>query len=286
MRPQPLKVLRNGKGNAVFLLPLIFHKLRNKMKDLQIFNSQEFGRIRTLADESESPLFCAADVCTALGFANGRDAVAKHVDEGDVAKRDTPTSSGTQAMTFVNESGLYALIFGSKLPKAKAFKRWITSEVLPSIRRTGAYAVSLPGETQEEMIARALITAQQTMARQENEIMLLRQLNSEKERTIELQKMVIEGGRQALPSGKTYTTTRIAEELGMDPRELNRQLNARGVQRHEGKRWPIADRYARSGFRTKVAHSYRYANVDLTTMREEWTEKGREFILSLFNIVK
>ena len=113
------------------------------MSDLAIFQNEAFGQIR-VAGTSEEPLFCAADICRALGYANSRDAIAKHVDEGDVAKCDTPTESGTQAMTFVNESGMYALIFGSKLPGAKAFKKWVTSVVLPSIRKTGTYSATQP----------------------------------------------------------------------------------------------------------------------------------------------
>lgn len=110
------------------------------MTDIQIFSNPQFGEIRTLADDANEPLFCAADVCKALGYANPRDAISRHVDEGDVAKRDTPTTSGVQSMTFVNESGLYSLIFGSKLDSAKVFKRWVTSEVLPTIRKHGVYA--------------------------------------------------------------------------------------------------------------------------------------------------
>lgn len=105
---------------------------------ITIFKNEQFGEVRT-AGTAENPLFCANDICRALGYANGRDAVAKHCDEGDVAKCDTPTESGTQTMTYVNESGLYSLIFGSKLASAKQFKKWVTSEVLPSIRKHGAY---------------------------------------------------------------------------------------------------------------------------------------------------
>lgn len=110
------------------------------MNNIQIFSNPQFGEIRTLADEANEPMFCAADVCKALGYTNPRKAVVDHVDEGDVTKRDTPTTSGVQTMTFVNESGLYSLIFGSKLDSAKAFKKWVTSEVLPTIRKHGAYA--------------------------------------------------------------------------------------------------------------------------------------------------
>lgn len=110
-------------------------------KSLQIFSNPQFGEIRTLADEANEPLFCAADVCKALGYTNPRKAVADHVSEDDVTKRDTIDNLGrTQTASFVNESGLYALIFGSKLDSAKAFKKWVTSEVLPAIRKHGVYA--------------------------------------------------------------------------------------------------------------------------------------------------
>ena len=119
------------------------------MNDIQIFNNPQFGSVRTTGTPEE-PWFCATDVCKALGYANGRKATADHVDEGDVAKCDTPTTNqfGSDVitqMTYVNESGLYALIFGSKLPAAKAFKKWVTSEVLPSIRKTGQYGISQRG---------------------------------------------------------------------------------------------------------------------------------------------
>lgn len=111
------------------------------MSNIQIFNHPQFGDIRTTGTP-DNPEFCAMDLCRALGYANGRDAVAKHVEEDDVAKRDTTDSIGrTQLLTYVNESGMYALVLGSKLESAKKFKRWITSEVLPSIRKTGSYSV-------------------------------------------------------------------------------------------------------------------------------------------------
>jgi len=111
------------------------------MSNIKIFNHPQFGDIRTTGTP-DNPEFCAMDLCRALGYSNGRDAVAKHVEEDDVAKRDTTDSIGrTQLLTYVNESGMYALVLGSKLESAKKFKRWITSEVLPSIRKTGTYSV-------------------------------------------------------------------------------------------------------------------------------------------------
>jgi len=106
--------------------------------ELEIFKNEEFGEIRTIIIDGE-PWFVGKDIATALGYSNTRDALAKHVDDEDkgVAKCDTP--SGKQNMSIINESGLYALIFGSKLESATRFKHWVTSEVLPSIRKHGAY---------------------------------------------------------------------------------------------------------------------------------------------------
>lgn len=109
------------------------------MNELQIFNSEEFGDIRTVTINNE-PWFVGKDVAEALGYAKARNAIASHVEQDD--KKDAPIQGdlgGVQQMTIINESGLYALIFGSKLESAKRFKHWVTSEVLPTIRRTGQY---------------------------------------------------------------------------------------------------------------------------------------------------
>ncbi len=110
------------------------------MNNLQIFKSTEFGQIRGFKDENNEPWFVGKDVAEALGYVKARNAIATHVLEDD--KKDAPIQGdlgGTQQMTIINESGLYALIFGSKLESAKKFKHWVTSEVLPSIRKNGAY---------------------------------------------------------------------------------------------------------------------------------------------------
>lgn len=109
------------------------------MKDLKIFSNKEFGEIRTIIDEHSEPWFVGKDVAKALGFANTRDAIRTHVFEEDKGVDLVDTLGGRQKMTMVNESGLYALVFGSQLEDAKKFKHWVTSEVLPAIRKHGAY---------------------------------------------------------------------------------------------------------------------------------------------------
>lgn len=111
------------------------------MQDLEIFKNEEFGEVRTLVIDGE-PWFVGKDIAEALGYGKGKsiaNAVAKHVDGTDKGVTDLMTPGGIQKMVIINESGLYALIFGSKLESAKRFKRWVTSEVLPTIRKTGGY---------------------------------------------------------------------------------------------------------------------------------------------------
>lgn len=106
------------------------------MNELQIFNSDEFGEIRTVEIDGK-PYFVGADVAKALGYNNPRDAVSRHCK--GVVKRDTPTSSGIQSMSYINEGDLYRLIMKSKLPSAEKFELWVMDEVLPTIRKTGSY---------------------------------------------------------------------------------------------------------------------------------------------------
>ena len=108
------------------------------MSELEIFNNEEFGQVRSVEVEGE-PYFVAKDIAIALGYSNPRKAIIDHVDEEDKGVTKCDTLGGAQEITIINESGLYSLILSSKLPSAKEFKRWITSDVLPKIRKTGGY---------------------------------------------------------------------------------------------------------------------------------------------------
>lgn len=144
------------------------------MNELQVFKNQEFGSVRTLVINSE-PWFVGKDVTKALGYDNPSKAIRDHVEEEDKrvgVQNVTPyiidSLGRKQHPTFINESGLYALVFGSKLPSAKKFKRWVTSEVLPALRKTGQYQVKeLSGS---ELMAKALIEAQSVLAAKDKQI--------------------------------------------------------------------------------------------------------------------
>ena len=120
--------------------------------ELQIFSNSEFGEIRTITKDNET-YFIGKDVAKALGFANPRDAIATHVFDEDKGVDTIDTHGGKQSMTVINESGVYALVFGSRLESAKRFKHWVTSEVLPSIRKTGSYSKPLTTSEQIRLLA-------------------------------------------------------------------------------------------------------------------------------------
>ena len=141
------------------------------MNELQVFKNQEFGSVRTLVINNE-PWFVGKDVAEALGYKNTKDALAKHVDSEDkeILKSQNATLENipNRGVTVVNESGLYSLVLSSKLPSAKKFKRWVTSEVLPALRKTGQYQVKeLSGQ---ELMAKALIEAQSVLAAKDKQI--------------------------------------------------------------------------------------------------------------------
>mgnify|MGYP000424739495 CR=1 FL=1 len=132
----------------------------------------EFGELRTVEIDGE-PWFVGKDVAEALGYSNARKAVLVHVDAEDKGVTKWDTLGGTQQMTIINESGLYSLILSSKLPSAKEFKHWVTSEVLPSIRKNGAYIRNQENMTPAEIVARGLIAAQKIIEEREKEIVHL-----------------------------------------------------------------------------------------------------------------
>lgn len=236
--------------------------------NIQIFKNKEFGAIRTMKDERGEPWFCAKDVCDALGYDQTHKAVKRHVEEGDGTKRPTPTTSGIQQMLFINESGLYSLILGSKLESARRFKHWVTSEVLPSIRKQGGYMVARPDESDEVIVARALQIMQATLQRRDEEIARL--------------KPKADYADQVLDSVSCLTTTQVAKGMGMTAMELNRILCQKGIQYGQSGQYLLYAPYARQGLAQNRTRTF----LDLfgtvhTTSQLVWTEKGKEFIHKL-----
>ena len=235
------------------------------MNKIQVFQYQEFGAIRTISNEQGEPMFCAKDVCDALGYKKVSNAIALHVDKGDALKQGTPTTSGVQQMIYLNESGLYALILASKLPTARRFKHWVTSEVLPSIRREGGYLIARPEETDEEVLARGILVMQATLQRRADEIARLQPK--------------ADYADEVLDSVSCLTTTQIAKELNMTGCELNHLLRTLRVQYRQSGQYLLYADYARLGYAQSRTLRIRFSNGRVKTHHYlVWTERGRYFI--------
>lgn len=136
------------------------------MNNIQLFTSAEFGDIRTIKD-ADAIYFVGKDVAEILGYADTDKAIRNHVDDEDKLTRQFSGSGQARGMVVINESGLYSLVLSSKLPSAKRFKRWITSEVLPALRRQGGYMLTDANETPEQIMARALKIADEALKRKD-----------------------------------------------------------------------------------------------------------------------
>lgn len=142
--------------------------MTNEITTLQ-FNSDQFGQLRAIQDESGEPWFVAKDVCDALCLGRQHDST-RYLDADEKGEGLVDTPSGKQTMVVINEPGFYKLIMKSRKPEAKAFQRWVTHDVLPSIRKKGGYIAAAPDETPEQIMARAVLLAQDTIARQKAQI--------------------------------------------------------------------------------------------------------------------
>ena len=241
------------------------------MNEIQIFQNQEFGAIRTISNEQGEPLFCAKDVAEALGYKLARKAVQDHVDRDDVLKRNLIDSLGRKQLTFfINESGLYSLILSSKLDSAKRFKHWVTSEVLPSIRKQGGYMVARPDESDEVIMARALQIMQATLQRRDEQIAQL--------------KPRADYADHVLDSISCFTVTQIGKELGMTGHDLNVLLCSHKIQYVQSGQYLLYADYARQGLAKNRNFEYHTAEGELKTRTYlVWTERGRDFIHRLVN---
>ena len=238
---------------------------------MMTFRNLEFGAIRTKSNKQGEPMFCAKDVCEALKHTNSRKAVVDMVDKDDVTRSYIIDSLGRkQRAIFINESGLYALILSSKLESAKRFKHWVTSEVLPSIRKQGGYMIARPEETDEVILARALQIMQSTLQRRDEMIAKL--------------KPRAEYADHVLDSISCFTVTQIGKELNMTGHDLNLFLCMRKIQYVQSGQYLLYADYARMGLAKNRTFSRESSDGTLRTHTYlVWTERGRDFIHRLVN---
>ena len=225
-------------------------------QEIQIFKHEQFGEIRTMVDEKGEPWFVGKDVARRLGYINHRKALRDHVDEED--RKDGVTIRDSigrdQETTFINESGLYSLVLSSKLPQAKAFKRWVTAEVLPQIRKTGGYIPTRDAQgrqlSEQEVVAVANRIAQRTV-KQKN-----------------------------LAADNCLSASEVAKRVGLgDAKLLNSMLVDRGVIKWTGGRYRLTPEYEGRGLAQDRFFLYRSLEGE---QKERsylvWTLTGADFI--------
>lgn len=186
---------------------------------IQIFKNAEFGSVRTIEIDGE-PWFIGKDVATALGYTNPRDALSKRVDAEDKGVANCDTLGGEQQVAVINESGLYSLILSSKLPKAKEFKHWITAEVLPSIRKNGGYMTGQKEMTPEEVVANALVLANNILADRERRIKELDERNKALAEENKAARPKVEYFNALVDKAMLTSFTNTAKELHVKPTVL------------------------------------------------------------------
>ena len=307
-------------------------KKANKKQAAQVavFENPEFGTVRTTIDKKGEPWFCAKDLCDVLGYRRADNAVRQHVNplnalkqciKVDVRKKSDGTiSQRLTPMIFVNESGFYALVLGSKLATAVKFKDWVTSVVLPQIRKTGGYIPVKEGESEEETIRNAEEILRATL--KEKEMLLEQQRKLIGEQDVEIRRLngvvdeqVVNIARKGeniihlehqvdglmpkaiysdnvLDSVSCFTTTQVAKELGVTAQELNRSLCALHIQYYQSGQYMLYAEYAHMGLAKSRTRYNAFLDPNCDGRKEKmgkavthtylvWTEKGRKFIHDL-----
>ena len=191
---------------------------------MKVFNNSEFGEIRTVIKDDDI-YFAGKDIAEALGYKDTVNALKAHVDEEDKLTWRITTSGQARNMTVINESGVYALVFGSKLTNAKQFKRWVTSEVLPELRKTGSYSLTIPKTLPEALRAYADEVESHNATKA---------IVAQQEQQIAEFKPVKDYVDKILSSKSCLAITQIAADYGLSAQELNKILHEAGLQRKVG----------------------------------------------------
>lgn len=261
---------------------------------IQIFSNPQFGEIRT-AGTADNPMFCLADVCNSLGLS------AKGVNQrlGDEVISNYPIKDSLgreHQMLFVNEDGLYDVILDSRKPEAKKFRKWVTGEVLPSIRKTGGYIAATNDMTDEEIMAKALLVAQSTIERRDQRIKELETANkqqqarleqascqiSEMSKDIDVMKPKAEYYDMILNNKSTVLTTSIAQDYGMTAIAFNKVLSDLGIQRKVAGQWILYTQYIKKGYmQSKPITITRRSGMKEVKYNSEWTQSGRIFLYGI-----
>lgn len=244
--------------------------------EIQVFSNAELGEVRTTVIDGEV-MFVGKEVADILGYSNTQKAIRDHVDEDDKLTERIVLSGQNREAVFINESGLYSLILSSKMPNAKKFKRWVTAEVLPAIRKHGVYAV-------DEVLQNPDVLIQ-----------ALTELKKEREEKEKLKETVAVQNQQITemtPKAGYYdvvlnckdviSTTEIAKDYGWSAKKMNAYLHEKKIQFKQGKIWLLYQKYSEQGLTSTKTSVYNGRDgLSHSSIHTYWTQKGRLFIYEL-----
>lgn len=241
------------------------------MTDLQIFNNDRFGQVRIVPVDGEL-MFVAKDVCDCLEITKHRDAISRlDPDERGSVKLDTP--GGKQDIAAINEYGLYNLVLSSRKPEAKEFKRWITHDVIPAIRKTGSYSMVIPQTLPEALRAYADEVESHNATKA---------IVAQQEQQIAEFKPVKDYVDKILSSKSCLAITQIAADYGLSAQELNKILHEAGLQRKVGDQWILYKQHMAKGFTKSETFTFCRSDGRLDSkITTKWTQKGRLEIHSI-----
>lgn len=245
------------------------------MQNLTVFNNENFGALRTIERDGEI-WFVASDVAKTLGYQNGSRDINRHVRE--LHRNHISLNDGNQARDFIiiDEAGLYSLIMRSKLPQAEDFQEWVTSEVLPSIRKTGSYSI-------QQQLPQTYIEALEALVVSEKEKERLRLAKAEADAQNAVLKPKAEFNDRVLNAEGLYTITQIADDFGLTAREANNRLNEWGIQYKQSGSWHLYAQYKDLGYTmSRTIIITKTDGTEVTKVDTKWTNKGREFLVHVF----
>ena len=236
--------------------------------NIQVFENSEFGSVRTI-EEDGKVLFCGSDVAKALGYSNPRKALSDHCK--GVTKRYAPTSGGEQEMSFIPEGDVYRLITSSKLPSAEKFEKWVFDEVLPTVRKHGAYMTP-------DTLEAAILNPDSLL-----KIALRLKEETDKRKALEAKvkedRPKLDYYNAILRCKEAVPITIIAKDYGMSACAMNKKLNELGIQYKTGGTWCLYQKYADQGYtRTDTYHYRDSVGDDHANVHTKWTQKGRLFL--------
>lgn len=253
------------------------------MEQLQIFGNPEFGEIRATLIKDE-PYFCLKDICEILEIKNISDC-KKRLRQSGVGTAEVIDNLGRkQQANFINESNLYRVIFQSRKESAERFTDWVTMDILPSIRKNGGYIAGQESLTDDELMAKALLVAQNKIAEKDNRIASLETEVKVKEQIIGELKPRADYTDKILKNTGLVTMTQIAKDYGMTGQAMNKLLHDLGIQYKQSGQWLLYSKYHGMGYtHSETVDIVRSDGRPDVKMNTKWTQKGRLF---LYNLLK